>query len=186
MQATFHSWRLVAIATAIFTGMSIVSLLLYVLFVEIVGLSPYSGDRQLQYEYFAFYESQGSVVALTIGPGIHLDVVAPRLYLRVHRNQGVSTVFLPELTEKEVGDLAVQTEPLQSPSGPVGTRYYIGETSYVEFIKGQLVGASIKDDAIEFSTENMGRFLKVPTSKREIERLFGPPVRIQKQLRPHV
>lgn len=80
-------------------------------------------------------------------------------------------LFLPELPEEVASELATRETDMD------GTTLYISMTCMFEYKNGRLINASFSEPGVRVGKQKTGPFFELPATRREVERVLGPPVR---------
>jgi hypothetical protein len=146
-------------------------------------VSPYSGDRKIDYRGFYVFEHRGTVNWMNVDGSD--EAVAP-IYVRFQSHLH-KTIYLPAMTEEDAKAMARKTEPpWEDIHGRQVTSYQLDEECSVLFSDGKLVYFGIgPHSGTSFSSSLDGKFLQLPVSLRAIRRMFGEPVKYQWQRKAH-
>ena len=80
-------------------------------------------------------------------------------------------LFLPELPEEVASDLATRETDMD------GTTLYISMTCMFRYKNGRLISASFSEPGVRVGKQKTGPLFELPATRREVERVLGPPVR---------
>ena len=80
-------------------------------------------------------------------------------------------LFLPELPEEVAADLTCDKTDMD------GTTLYSCMTCRFEYKNGRLINASFSEPGVRVGKRRTGPFFELPATRREVERVLGPPVR---------